>query len=309
MKTHNYEKFPRVIVILVKSRLEALFYWPWSTAVGCLIAGGGFPPLKPTLMSIVSILFIALSVYLYNDVIDREMDSYSPMKKSRPLAANLVKVEDALKLIYVSGFIGLTISLFINVYTFILCLIYLFLFAIYSYPKIRLKKKLILKEASLSMGWPLCSLIGSYAVTGKFYLPALYAGTLFGIFTFFVNPATNESMDVEEDRKFGVQSLGVVLNWKRKLQFLIFGFLFVMTITPLTYVQFGFNMILPIVIVGASLIFLRYAFSIVTRVEKSTLTHELSQIEIRKAKRLMGAFLILFQILMVLGSLNISLFI
>jgi 4-hydroxybenzoate polyprenyltransferase len=251
-------------------------------------------------------IFIALSVYLYNDVIDREMDSLSPMKKSRPLASNTVRVEDAMKVIYISGFIGLVISLFINLFTFIFSFIYLFLYVIYSYPKIRLKKRLILKEATLSFGWVLCSLIGSYAVKDTFQPPALYAGILFGIWAFSVNPATNETMDIEEDRKFGVKSLGVVLSWRRKLQLLIVGFLFVMTITPLTYVRFGFNVVLPIFVVAASLIFLRYAFIFVTKVEQSTLSYELSQIEIRKAKRMMGAFLILFQILTVMGSLNIN---
>lgn len=301
--------FPQAIPILVKSKAEALFYWPWSTVIGCLIAGSGFPPLRPTVLAITSMIFIALSVYLYNDVIDREMDSVSPMKKSRPLASNTVKVEDAMKIIYASGFIGLAISFFINIYTFILSLLYLVLYATYSHPKIRLKKRLIMKEATLSFGWVLCSLIGSYSVKGTFHPPALYAGILFGIFTFSVNPAVNETMDIEEDRKFGINSLGVVLSWRRKLQLLIFGFLFIMTITPLTYIQFGFNIILPILVVATSLIFLRYSFIIMSKIEQSTLSHEFFQIEIRKAKRLMGAFLIIFQIFMVFGSLNINFFI
>jgi len=300
MKSPDYVSFPKIILILIRSRLEALFIWTWCTAISCLIAGRGFPPVKATLMSIFGMFFISMSVYFYNDVIDKEMDKLNPIKKNRPLASNIVSEKDVIKFIYLSGLIGLTINLTLNIYSFIFSFAYLFLFAIYSYPKIRLKNKFLGKELIIFLGWPLCGLVACYAVIGSFSITVFVSAVLFGIFGFLLLPIFADSLDMKEDMLYGVKSLAIILSWKRKIQLLIFAILFIMTITPLTYVQLGFNVLLPIIVVAMSLLLLRFMFPIMKGFEQK---------EVLKAKKIAYAYFLLLQLVVVFGTLNLNLFI
>jgi len=78
--------------MLVKSRIEPIFAWPWGTLIACLMAGKGFPPITNTFLAVFSTLFITASVYIYNDYIDREMDRLNFLKKNRPLVTGEVPV-------------------------------------------------------------------------------------------------------------------------------------------------------------------------------------------------------------------------
>jgi len=295
--------FPSLLksaAILIKSRVEPIFIWSWCTAISCLIVGRGFPPIKPVLMVVFAMICISTSVYLYNDIIDKEMDSINPIKQNRPIVSNMVSEKDVMKIIYLFGFIGLTITLFLNIYSFIFSFIYLFLFNIYSYPKIRLKTKFLGKEFTIFLGWLLCSQVASYAIIGSFSFLALFCAILIGFFAISVIPVFADSFDIDEDRLYGVKNLSVLLSWKRKMQLLIFAFFVVMTMTPLTYVQFGFNIVMPIIVVAMSLIFLRFMFPIV---------NEFEQIKVMKVKKIARIYFILLQILIALGSIKFTLFI
>jgi 4-hydroxybenzoate polyprenyltransferase len=79
-----------------------------------MAVGKGAPPMIPTLLAVTSTALIVTSVYTYNDLVDREMDSFNVIKKNRPLAAGTVEVLVAKILIYVTGAAGLFISWFIN---------------------------------------------------------------------------------------------------------------------------------------------------------------------------------------------------
>ena len=78
---------------LMRSSANILFAFTASTALGTLIAGKGFPSITPTILAIVSTFFITLSVYVYNDLIDLDMDkeSKSIFKEARPLVTGEVK--------------------------------------------------------------------------------------------------------------------------------------------------------------------------------------------------------------------------
>lgn len=291
-------EFLRAIPVLVRSRAEAFFIWSWCTAIACMVVGRGFPPVVPSLMIIGSIFCTAGAVYLYNDVVDAEMDGLNPVKKNRPMAAGKVKKSVTMAFIVVLAVLGLTLSYLINLPTFIIVAGWMTLFVIYSYPGIRLKKMFIVKEVVTSVGWPLCSMAGSYALTGEFFLPAVFAGMLLGTFTFLGLPALSDAFDEYEDGIYGVKSLARVLNWRRKVQLLGFAVLVMMIVTPLTYVQFGFSVILPISVVGLSLILLRWGiFPIMNQFELATAL---------KARKLTYLYFIVTQVLIVISSLNLG---
>ncbi len=286
-------------ILLIRSRAKEIFMWQWCTAVSCLIVGRGFPPLLPTITSITSMFFIAASVYLYNDIVDVEFDKYNDVKKYRPLPSGKVTISHAKKIFYSFSFIGLVIGLFLNVYSFCFILFYFILFMIYSYPGIYLKKRFIIKESIITSGMILTSLVGSYSISNSFSYTAFFASILFSIFTFTGQPALNDTIDIEQDKMFGTKTLATVLSWSRKMQLFITGVLTIMILTPLTYAQFGFNIILPIYVVAGGSIFLLYMFPIMNRFEQTAAI---------RAYRISYFFILLLQIFSIVGSLDIKLF-
>ena len=69
-----------------------------------------------------------------------------------------------------------------------------------------------------------------------------------------------------------------------------------MTLTPLTYLYLDFNIVLPILVVLAGLVTLRYMFPIMNAFEQSDLL---------KGWNTGYLFYIVIQILFIIGSLNI----
>ena len=254
----------------------------------------GVPPLGNPLLAIFSTMLIAASVYLYNDLVDAPMDKLNKLKQDRPIANGRVKKNSALFLIILTGIGGLGISYLINFTTFLLLLSWFLLFFMYSTPSIRLKKMFIVKEIVTASGWPLTGLVGSYAITNSFSISAVFAGFIFGVFSFFALPALSDTFDAYEDGLFDIKTLGRALNWSRKIQLLGFGLLFVMTITPLTYARLGFSVILPIFVIAFSLILLRVAiFPIMGAFDVAMAM---------RTRKLTYLFIILTQIVVVISS-------
>jgi len=93
--------------------------WSWVALISCMVYGRGFPPVQSTLLAVLSTACIAISVYTYNDLIDRDMDSLNSVKKNRPIVSGIVSPEFAEKFVYVMAIIGLGMALSINISTFI----------------------------------------------------------------------------------------------------------------------------------------------------------------------------------------------
>lgn len=285
--------------ILIRSRLEAMFIWSWNTCMACMIAGRGSPPLIPSVLSVTAVVFISLSVYLYNDLTDVAMDRLNAVKRNRPLPAGKASQENALKLVYLSGVTGLAIVLLADVRSFVFGLLYFVLFTVYSHPKVHLKKKFLFKESIIALGIPLTSLVGIYAVSDSLVAHAFFASILFAVFTYMAQPVLTDSIDVEEDRQAGVRSLATTLSWKRRVQLLVAGSLVIMGLIPLTYSTFGFNRVLPVYAVVGGIIFLAAIIPLLRTFEEAA---------VLKAKKIAYVFFILLQISFIIGSLDVYLF-
>lgn len=284
----------KAIPILLKSRTEAIFVWSWITALSLLIAGNGFPPIRPALLSIISMIFIVSSVYFYNDIQDEDMDRLNSVKKNRPLPASNVNRDDAIKVVYLFSILGLSLAYFVNFYSFLFALTYYSLFYLYSHPRIRLKTRFLCKDLTIFLGNTLCGLIASYAVLNTFSPLTFYTGVLTGIFMITAGPLLHESGDLLEDKKFGVKSLSTMLSWERKVQLMIAGVLILMTAIPLIQLQHGSNIIIPMIPVGISLVLLKLLYP---------LTKQYEQGKISKAKRFGKIYLFLFQLSLVFSAL------
>jgi len=283
------------IPLLLRSRFEEIFTWSWMVAFSLLIVGRGFPPLRPAIMIILSMVFVTGSVYFYNDIIDMEMDAFNVLKRNRPIPSKRVSREDAMKISYLFGIVGLTIAYLVNISSFVLVSTYLILFFIYSYPPIRLKTKLFGKDMTIFLGWPLCGQIASYAIFNTFSPQALYASLLVGIYIFAGGPVINESTDLQEDKDSGVKSLSTFLNWERKVQLMIFGNLIVMILSSYSFIKNGVSSIIPVLSIGMGLAFLLLIFPI---------TKSYNQDNILKARRIGGVYLMSLQILIIVSSVQ-----
>lgn len=91
-----------------------------------------YPENIETLFSFVVFCLLASGIYIFNDIIDRDSDSRIVSKRNRPIAAGKIKIKyaAAFSLMLCIGSLGLALS--INVFTFLLCLIYMLTNIVYS---------------------------------------------------------------------------------------------------------------------------------------------------------------------------------
>ena len=250
----------RSIPILMKSKIKFIFGWTWPVALSLLIVGKGFPPVGPSIYMIISMIFLVSSVYIYNDIVDIEMDKENEVKRNRPIASGRVKKSDAEKIVYLLGFVGLAFSWLVNIYSFSFTLIFYILFYMYSYPKIRLKTKFLAKDFTLFIGTPLLYQAGKYAIANEFSILAFSCSLLSAVYILTQAPVANEATDIVEDKKYGVKSISTMFSWENKVRFMIFGILLQLILVPFVQLQFGSNLLLPIVSIVMLLLLLRFTF-------------------------------------------------
>lgn len=250
----------RSILILMKSKIKFIFGWTWIVILNLLIVGNGFPPVKPSLLIVLSMIFLVSSVYIYNDIVDEEMDKENEVKKNRPIASGQVKKSDANKIVYLLGFVGLAFSWFINIYSFSLILIFYILFYLYSYPSIRLKTRFLAKDFTLFIATPLLCLAANYAISDVFSILAFSSSILSALYVLTQSPIANEASDIVEDKKNGVKSISTMFTWENKVRLMILGILFQMILVPIVQLQFGSNLLLPIFSIVMLFMLLRYSY-------------------------------------------------
>ena len=247
----------------------------------------------PTTLTAFSLLLIALGGYLYNDIMDAEMDRLNPEKKGRPIPSGKALKKHAMHLVYFTVSVGIFLSLFVKPRFCLSCLILLTLFWAYSNHKMYFKKKTLVKEGFPSIGYFICVISGAL-IGGSISITVIFAGIFSALFIFFGLPAFRDTPDVEVDKMFGIKSLATILPWKQRLEMVILFILAIMTLTPLTYMNFGFNVIFPIVVVAMGFLVLRYLFPLLNRLE---------QTQYKKALKYMTSYFFLSQFSMVLASI------
>jgi len=283
--------------LVMRARMDKIFFFAWFAAVGLLIASHGFPSPTLAVKVILSVFATATCIYIYNDVADLEFDKLNLTKNikkfDRPLASRKVPKKRAMRIALLNGIIGISLGLLINLKTFLLILAFLALGLAYSVPFIRLKRRLVFKEATLAAGLLLSCLAGGMS-TGSMSMAVLFSGILLFALAFTLAPAFADHLDIEEDKIGGGRTLAMVLKWKARVEIVIFSLLVLMTLTPLTYARLGFNVILPIFVVALCLLSLRFVFPLLSRFEDITY---------HRAYKTVYSFYALLPIALVLGSL------
>lgn len=289
----------RSIPILMRSKILYIFGWTWTLALSLLIVGNGFPPIKPTLLIFFAMIFVVSSVYIFNDIVDVDMDRENKIKKDRPIASGQVKKSDAEKIVYLLGFVGLAISWLVNISSFIFILIFYILFYSYSDPTIRLKTRFLAKDLTLFIAAPLLCLAANYAISNEFSILAFSSSILSAFYILTTGPIISESTDIVEDKKYGVKSISTMFNWETKIRFLILGVLLQLILVPFVQLQYGSNLLLPIVSIVMLLLTLRLT---------TPLFKEYNVNYVLKAKKIQAIYFFISPITFVLLSSGFPLF-
>ena len=112
-------------------------------------------------VAFVAFVFASSSVYLFNDVLDRDKDIYHPEKRLRPIASKLVSLRIALLFSLLFSSIAVIICVVLLYDTVIYICAYLVLMAIYS---LFLRGTIVVDILSISAGFVLRVLVGAIAI-------------------------------------------------------------------------------------------------------------------------------------------------
>jgi 4-hydroxybenzoate polyprenyltransferase len=185
-----------------------LLFWPgaWSVALAGLgpSGWGGFQ----------LILWLALGAWamrsagcVYNDIIDRDLDSQVERTRSRPLASNRVSLTGAWVLLVGLSLIGLVVLLQLGRTAQIVALVSLAPVALHPF----MKRITWWPQAWLGLVFSWAALVGWPAVTGELSLTPLllYAGAIFWVIGYDTIYALQ---DREDDALVGVRSSALALG-------------------------------------------------------------------------------------------------
>ena len=249
-------------IALFKSRKDIIFAVTWAATLTTIIAGKGVPPLTPSFLSIIAVMMITLSVYIYNDTVDQETDSYSGQekKKGRPVANGTVSEANAMRFVYVTGILGLGLCYMLSRVVFIIGFTYFTLFFLYSYPSVRFKEIYVVKNLITSFLMPAAFLIGGAAVEHRISPSIAFLAFTYYALTVLVIPAIADMLDYEEDKTFNVRTIGNTLSWKQNLILYNIGILVLIAGSVVSYLLFDFSYFVPMLtsVIGISLMAYSY---------------------------------------------------
>jgi len=193
-------------------------------------------PIKIALAMII-VASIAAAGYVINDVYDIEIDKIN--KPKRPLPSGRVKIETA-KTIAVSLFIlGIALSLFLNIYAFIVAL--LTSISLYYYAK-NLKKEGVLGNVIVASTSALSAFYGGLAYFEGSWVIRTAIPTLYIFFFTLSREFIKGIEDIEGDKANGVKTLAVRLGIQKTWIISKIILLILLVTSPLPYF-FGFNII------------------------------------------------------------------
>ncbi|MDC1273968.1 UbiA family prenyltransferase, partial [Flavobacteriaceae bacterium] len=117
--------------------------------------------LEIVLKTVLGFSLVASSIYIMNDLFDKENDKNHEFKKFRPIAAGLISKNFSILILIFSLLFGLTIQFYISLASFFILTFYFILNVLYSYA---LKHIPIVDFFTVSLGFVLRVIIGGIVV-------------------------------------------------------------------------------------------------------------------------------------------------
>lgn len=201
-----------LLISVIKSR--TIVYGFALTALGTFFIASGMkiPDFLVLTRLTISVYFLALATYLYNDLTDYDVDKVN----NRDTISS--KRTHYLQILYCTiGFfvVSVLLAFSINVQTGVGALVFLGLAVAYSHPKIHLKNLFVVKTIVTALGGFIASMMGSLAIQNVSYLAVASSSIVFLIY--FINGPLNDIRDLEGDRKGGRRTIPIVIGVRKAL--------------------------------------------------------------------------------------------
>jgi 4-hydroxybenzoate polyprenyltransferase len=251
-------------IVLLNSRKDIIFAVTYTAALSSIIAGKGFPPITESFLAIMAVAMIVSSVYIYNDLQDRDMDAHSEQdkKKGRPIAHGKVSIKNAKIFVLITGILGLSISILLGPTTFIIGFSYYTIIFLYSHPKVRFKEMFIIKNLVSSLLMPVAFLLSGAAIEQKISLNMSFLAITYYTLTVLLLPSIADMLDYQEDLDFNVRTIGNSLTWKQNLILYNIGIIVLIVGNIVSYLMFGINLFVPVLTSALGFMLMAYSFKL-----------------------------------------------
>lgn len=228
-----------VLFSIVKSRTLVYAFALATIATFLISSGGKVPDFFALTKLAISVYFLALATYLYNDLTDYEVDKVN----SRDVNYSSKRTNYKQILYSTIGFFIISISLAfsINVQTGIASLAFLGLAVVYSHPKIHLKDLFVIKTVITASGGFIATLMGSLAVQNISYM-GISASLIFFLM-YFINGPLGDMGDIAGDRRGGRRTIPIVLGIPKTFGVIFASIASMAGILVVDYYFFGLNVI------------------------------------------------------------------
>jgi len=117
--------------------------------------------LTKTTLSFFIFCFLSSSIYLINDILDKDKDVLHPEKSKRPIASGKISIKTGLVVSFFIGIISIISAFFLNKNFGMISITYLSIMSLYS---LYLKKFIILDVAIISLGFVLRTISGALVI-------------------------------------------------------------------------------------------------------------------------------------------------
>jgi geranylgeranylglycerol-phosphate geranylgeranyltransferase len=236
-KTIN--KLFRIFANYIKTRTAPIYCFPVATFITVILGSQGNADPFLVIRTVIGSYFLGLATYVYNDLTDFEVDKIN--KINRPSVTGKTTKPQLLTIVCIMFGIGLSLTAFINYYTFCISALFTILGIVYSHPKFKLKDKFPLKTVVTAGGAALLSLLGGASVPNT-SVPILYTSLSFFIFYFILSPL-GDIGDIKGDRAVGRRTFPVVIGMKATLLIMFSVPCIIMTMTGMAYGALDMNML------------------------------------------------------------------
>ena len=227
-----------VLISLIKSR--TIVYGFALAALGTFFIASGLkiPDFLVLIRLTISVYFLALATYLYNDLTDYDVDAVNNRNTASSKRTHYLQI-----LFYTMGFftISLLLAFSINTQTGLGALVFLGLAVAYSHPKIHLKNMFVIKTIVTALGGFIASMMGSLATQNVSYLALTSSSIVFLIY--FINGPLNDIRDLKGDKIGGRRTIPIVIGVRKSFVVIIASIVSIAAMIIMGYYFLGMNVV------------------------------------------------------------------
>lgn len=197
------------LALLIKSRTLVYVFAIVSLGTFLISSGPQIPDFLVLTKLVVSVYFLALATYLYNDLTDYSVDKINERKTSSsdPTKYRLTKYATILFFT-----VSISLAFLVNIATGLSSIAFLILAITYSHPKTHLKDRFVIKTVATAAGGAFASLMGYTASDSVSYAGIIPPFIAF-LFWFTLGPLGDVS-DIKGDRENGRRTFPIILGMK-----------------------------------------------------------------------------------------------